>query len=188
MLTELAEYINNSKLKIKLYIETRAEGINEASIKILKKLKIDGVGMGIELSSENYRETQLNRFVNPGKISKAFKILKKNKINRTAYNIIGLPDQDEKSIIDTIKFNAEIKPDVSSVAYYSAYMGTSLEGKSSHLFEKYPKKMDAQIRSKIIKSKISVEKLDFYKSNFKKLIKSNLKDINEIKDNWFKKN
>ena len=188
MLTELAGYINNSKLKIKLYIETRAEGINEASVKILKKLKIDGVGMGVELSSENYRETQLNRFVNPMRISKAFKILKENKINRTAYNIIGLPNQDEKSIIDTIKFNAEIKPDVSSVAYYSAYMGTSLEGKSSHLFEKYPKKMDAQIRSKIIKSKISVEKLDFYKSNFKKLIKSNLKDINEIKNNWFKKN
>ena len=50
MLSELSNLIKQSKLDIKLYIETRAEGINDKSIQLLKDLKVDGVGMGIELS------------------------------------------------------------------------------------------------------------------------------------------
>ena len=38
-----------------------------------------------ELSSDKFREHNLNRFVDSKKIIRAFKILKKNKINTTAY-------------------------------------------------------------------------------------------------------
>ena len=44
VLSELADYIHSLKA-IKLYVETRAEGINEKTITFLKKLKVDGVGM-----------------------------------------------------------------------------------------------------------------------------------------------
>ena len=46
---------SKSNLEIKLYIETRPEGINEKSIDLLKKLKVDGVGMGVELADEKFR-------------------------------------------------------------------------------------------------------------------------------------
>ena len=39
-----------------MYIETRPEGINDISVKLLKDLKVDGVGMGIELAAEGFRE------------------------------------------------------------------------------------------------------------------------------------
>ncbi len=187
VLKELSEYINSSNLKIKLYIETRAEGINEKTIHFLKKLKIDGVGMGLELSSDEFRESSLNRFVDSKKIIKAFKLLKKNDINTTAYNIIGLPNQTEKSIIDTIKFNQKIKPNVSSVAYYSAYDGTNLKDKSETFFEKYPEGMDAQIRGKIQNHKIDMKVLDFYKSNFNSLVANKNLNINKFKNEWLKK-
>ena len=48
-LLELSELIDESRLPIKLYIETRPEGINEKSVELLKKLHVDGVGMGIEV-------------------------------------------------------------------------------------------------------------------------------------------
>ena len=76
VLEELSELIGESNLKIKLYIETRAEGINEKSISLLKKLKVDGVGMGLELADEKYRNDYLNRFVDQSKIINAFKMLK----------------------------------------------------------------------------------------------------------------
>ena len=41
-------------MDIMLYIETRPEGINNSTVGT-KKLKVDGVGMGIELSSQNFR-------------------------------------------------------------------------------------------------------------------------------------
>ena len=170
MLEELSNYVYKSKLDIKLYIETRAEGINNKTLKLLKKLKVNGVGMGLELSNEDFRKENLNRFVDTKKIEDAFKILKKNKINTTAYNIIGLPNQTEESVQDTIKFNRKIKPNVSSVAYYSAYEGTNLKDKAIENFDFYPTNMDAQIRGKIKSHQIKSELLDFYKSNFNLLI------------------
>jgi len=184
VLKELSNLISRSDLKIKLYIETRAEGINKKSIDLLKKLKVDGVGMGLELSSEKFREKSLNRFVNAMKIFKAFKLLKKNKINTTAYNIIGLPNQTESSIIDTLKLNIKLNPSVSSVAYYSAYKGTDLARNSKKIFSHYPENMDAQLRSKAIGGKINPKILDFYKSNFNFLIKNRLKKLKEIKKKW----
>ena len=84
----------DNPLDIKLYIE-KPEGINEKSVSLLKNLGVDGVGMGIELSGEEFRENELNRFTNQDKIINAFKLLRENKINRTSYNIIGLPNQTE---------------------------------------------------------------------------------------------
>ena len=129
VLTELSELINKSDLDIKIYIETRPEGINEKSIELLKKLKVDGVGMGIELADNTFREDELNRFADQEKTINAFKLLKENNIKRTAYNIIGLPNQDENSILKTIEFNKILNPDNITVAYYSPYYGTKSQKK-----------------------------------------------------------
>ena len=67
VLLELSDLIDKSDLDFKLYIETRPEGINEKSIELLKKLKVDGVGMGVELADEKFREDELNRFANQEK-------------------------------------------------------------------------------------------------------------------------
>ena len=36
---------------------------------------------------------------------------KENGIQRTSYNILGAPKQDEQSMLDTIEFNRLLKPD-----------------------------------------------------------------------------
>ena len=77
VLRELENLMINNPLNIKLYIETRPEGINEKSVNLLKNLGVDGVGMGIELSGEEFRESELNRFANQNKIINAFKLLRK---------------------------------------------------------------------------------------------------------------
>ena len=185
MLKELSILISQSKLNIKLYIETRAEGINDKSIKLLNDLKVDGVGMGLELSDGAYRQDFLNRFIDEDKIVYAFKKLKENKINRTSYNIIGLPDQSEESILDTIKFNIKINPDVTVVAYYSIYKGTSLEKKAETNFDKNDiLDMDAQIRGKNKNHNLDMNLLDFYKSNFSNLVKNKLKNLTELKKSY----
>ena len=174
VLKELSDLLNDSELDIRLYIETRPEGINEFSIELLKKLKVDGVGMGLEVSTEGFREESLNRYASQEKIIRAFDLLKSAGIKRTAYNIIGLPNQDEKMIIDTIKFNAKISPDNITVAYYSPYYGTSEQKKSNIVgdFSDYEHNVDGQIRSVTKSDKISLDKLNYYKSNFVNLVNS----------------
>ena len=61
ILLELSELIQKNNLNIYLYIETRPEGINSNSIELLKKLNVDGVGMGVELAAEDFREENLSK-------------------------------------------------------------------------------------------------------------------------------
>ena len=174
ILLELSDLIDKSDLEIKIYIETRPEGINEKSIELLKKLKVDGVGMGIELADEKFRENALNRFADQEKTLNAFKLLKINGIKRTAYNIIGLPNQDEKSILKTIEFNKKLDPDNITVAFYSPYYGTrsQIDGKEAGIFDDYEFDVDSALRTKSKDTVLlPIDKLKFYKENFVNLVR-----------------
>tara|TARA_B100001057_G_C22832043_1_gene943765 strand:- start:812 stop:2287 length:1476 start_codon:yes stop_codon:yes gene_type:complete len=177
VLLELSDLINKSDLNIKIYIETRPEGINEKSIALLKKLKIDGVGMGVELADEKFRENKLNRFANQEKTLSAFKLLKSNGIKRTAYNIIGLPNQNENSILKTIEFNKLLNPDNITVAFYSPYYGTNsqIDGKEAGIFDDYEFDVDSALRTKSKDTDLlPIEKLKFYKENFTRLVRDEI--------------
>jgi len=177
MLTELSDLIHESNLNIMLYIETRPEGINSAAIELLKKLKVDGIGMGIELSSESFREDKLKRFADTEKTIKAFSLLKEAGIKRTTYNIIGLPEQDEQSIIETIDYNRLLNPDNITVAFYSPYIGTAQQIKASEneYFDDYEKDVDGQLRTLSKHVLIKSEILNYYKENFISLVRAEKK-------------
>ena len=173
LLEGLRDLIKKSPINVKFYIETRPEGINEKSVELLKDLGVDGVGMGLELAGSQFREKNLNRFVNEDKIIRAFDLLKKAGIKRTSYNIIGLPNQTENEILETINFNKILNPDNVTVAFYTPYIGTEEQIKSTKLsyFDEYEKRIDGQLRSVTKDNKIPIEKLNYYKENFYNLVK-----------------
>ena len=182
-LKSLAEMIDGSSMDIMLYIETRPEGINPDSIALLKRLKVDGVGMGVELSTQEFREEKLGRFAKQEKIVKAFKLLKEAGIKRTAYNIIGLPEQDEDSIQQTIRFNRELDPDNVTIGFYSPYLGTSQQIKANEMgyFDDYEYHVDSSFRSLSKHSLVEVSTLNFYKKNFVRLVRHGMDNLEELK-------
>lgn len=173
MLLELAGRMDAAALDLQLYIETRPEGINASTIPLLKRLRVDGVGMGIELSTQSFREKSLNRYADQAKIVDAFRLLREAGIRRTAYNIIGLPDQDESSILDTIDLNRRLDPDNITVAFYSPFQGTAeqVKGHERAYFDDYELDVDAQLRSVSKHTKINRELLGHYKQNFVRLVR-----------------
>ena len=174
ILLELSELLHENKLKIKLYIETRPEGINQNTVELLKKLNVDGVGMGVELAAEDFREKKLQRFASQSKTIEAFKLLKKNNIKRTSYNVIGFPNQNEESILQTIELNKILEPDNITVAFYSPYYGTGQhsEGVKSGIFKDYEFNADAALRSQTKSKSLTIEKLNYYKKNFVSLVRN----------------
>jgi len=172
VLKKVSELIKD--LDIFMYIETRAEGINKITAEILKELKVDGVGMGVEIAEESFRKGSLNRFVSQKQLIDAFNILKKAGIKRTSYNIIGLPNQTEQMIIDSINLNRQLNPDNITVAFFSPYFGTTEQVKASNLkyFDEYENDVDGQLRTLSKSALISPEKLNYYKKNFVKLVRN----------------
>ena len=179
--------IDSSGMDFKLYIETRPEGINDKSIELLKMLKVDGVGMGVEAAEEDYREISLNRFADQKKIVRAFSFLRKAGIRSTAYNVIGFPGQGENSIINTIKFNIELNPSNITVAFYSPFIGTSLQSSSANdgLFDEYVYSTDPQLRSLSAEGDQRIDMLSFYKREFSKLVRGGLDQLPNLKEEYF---
>lgn len=182
-LEDLAELLDINKLPIFLYIETRPESIKPGIITLMKRLKIDGVGMGIELASEEFRKSILNRYPSQEKILNAFKLLKEAGIKRTAYNIIGLPKETEKMILETIRFNQELNPDNITVAFYSPYLGTHEQVKSKEIqyFDDYEYHVDGQIRTVTRSALVDAIKLNFYKKYFVELVRGGLDQLDILK-------
>ena len=171
VLSGVAELIKD--LDLFLYIETRAEGINKITVEILKKLKVDGIGMGVEIAEESFRKGSLNRYVSQNQLIKAFDILKDAEIKRTSYNIIGLPNQTEQMVLDSIELNKRLNPDNITVAFYSPYIGTTeqIKAKELHYFDAYENDVDGQLRTVSKSTLLSAERLNYYKKNFVRLVR-----------------
>jgi len=182
VLNELASLIQESDLKIFFYIETRPENINsEKVVELLKKLKVDGVAMGIESGIEFFREEELNRFVKQEKIIRAFKMLKDAGIRRTSYNILGLPGETQEMLHSSIKLNAEIKPDNISTSYFSPYIGTPLFDKLNETTKfNYIYDLDDGLRYLTPQTTdLSASLVEFYRKNFKSLVENGIENIDK---------
>ncbi|OEJ63839.1 B12-binding domain-containing radical SAM protein [Magnetovibrio blakemorei] len=183
-LLELADILDEKNLPIQLYIETRPEGVNEKTIPLLKRLRVDGVGMGIELATQEFREEELNRFSDQTAIENAFRLLHEAGIKRTAYNIIGIPHQNEASILDTIVFNRKLNPDNVTVAFFSPYLGTEQQqrGAEQNYFLDYEFDLDSQLRTMTHHSVLSSEILAFYKRHFVRLVRDGIEHLELLKE------
>jgi anaerobic magnesium-protoporphyrin IX monomethyl ester cyclase len=182
-LKELADLMDANPLPVKLYVETRVDRLTASDIELLKRLRVDGVGTGIELSSEAFRQDFLNRFAAADKLQENFKLLRAAGIRRTTYNIIGLPRETEDMILDTIRFNRELDPDNITVAFYSPYIGTEQAeiGKDEQYFDEYEYHVDGQLRSVSKSTLVDVKTLDFYKKYFSTLVREGLDKLPELK-------
>ncbi|AWK90236.1 B12-binding domain-containing radical SAM protein [Azospirillum thermophilum] len=183
VLARLADLMDAACLPVCLYIETRPEGINPSSAALLKRLRVDGVGMGVELATQSFREGSLNRFTDQDRIVAAFDLLRRHGIRRTAYNIIGLPGQDEDSILETIAFNRRLDPDNITVAFYSPFSGTKQQEKAAEesYFNDYEFDLDAQLRTLSRHDRLTAELLRFYKENFVRLVREGTDDLAALK-------
>ncbi len=182
-LQELAAKFDAADLPIRLYVETRPEGINASTVALLKRLRVDGVGMGIELATQDFRESQLNRFSDQTAIERAFRLLREGGIRRTTYNIVGIPEQTESSILETIAFNRALEPDNVTVAFFSPYLGTEQQrrGTEKSYFLDYEFDLDSQLRTMTRHAVLPEKLLAFYKRHFVRLVREGVAALPGLK-------
>jgi radical SAM superfamily enzyme YgiQ (UPF0313 family) len=125
----------------------------------------------------------LNRFSDQGAIERAFQLLREAGIRRTAYNIVGIPDQTEESVLETVEFNRKLDPDNVTVAFYSPYLGTEQQrlGTEKEYFLDYEFDLDSQLRTMTRHSVLSASMLSFYKRNFVRLVRDGVGQLAALK-------
>jgi len=84
------------------------------------------VHIGVESGSDRIRTGVLGRKISRERIIAAFRTVKAEGMSAVAFNMIGLPGETEADILDTIRFNREIRPDWIILSIYYPLPGTAL--------------------------------------------------------------
>jgi radical SAM superfamily enzyme YgiQ (UPF0313 family) len=105
---------------------TRADMLDEELVAAMKDAGCERLMMGIESGNETIREKVLNRRMSNEKIISTFKLCHKYGIETVSYNIVGIPFEGLREILDTIKLNAIIRPTSMHVSILQPYPYTRI--------------------------------------------------------------
>jgi len=124
----LREFVPLYKKEIGLPFSSdiRVNLMTEDILSLLKESGIHLLRVGVESGNDYILKEVLNKGITVEQIKKAFNIAGKKNIKTQAYNMVGLPGESPKEILETIKLNVEIKADLSVVSIFYPYKGTYL--------------------------------------------------------------
>jgi len=112
------------KIGIPFVCNARAEIMDKEIAKLLKKAGCSEVKFGIESGNHFIRSKILKRNMTNKQIKDAFNLTKKYGMRVTSFNMIGLPCETEKTILDTIKLNRAVNPYRMGASIFRPYPGT----------------------------------------------------------------
>lgn len=104
----------------------RANFLNEDTAKFLKEIGCLYVFFGVESGNKKILDKILKRSMPKEIVLKAFRYCQKYGIKTLAYNIIGIPFETPKNMIETMKFNAILRPNAVIPMIFCPYPGTEL--------------------------------------------------------------
>jgi len=114
------------EINIPFYINARVNAVTKQDFKLLKEAGCIRVSIGIEAGDPFVRNTILKRNQTNEQIINTFKWAKEEGLKTYAFNMIGIPYEDEKSIKKTIELNRKIQPDYTGASIFNAFKGTDL--------------------------------------------------------------
>jgi radical SAM superfamily enzyme YgiQ (UPF0313 family) len=123
-----SEFANAYKSQINLpyMCNTRPELVTETIAETLKDSGCTRVWIGIESGNEEIRRKVLKRGMAQSTIKEAFAILQRYRISIQTFNMVGIPYEDGKKVLETIKLNAEIGTSGARVTIFYPYPHTEL--------------------------------------------------------------
>lgn len=99
--------------------------INGDVVRILKEAGCVELHVGIESGNEQIRNKVLNRNISNENILRALSFCKKEDLQVYTYNMVGVPFEGIKEMLDTVKLNVKYS-DINQVSIFFPYKGTKL--------------------------------------------------------------
>jgi radical SAM superfamily enzyme YgiQ (UPF0313 family) len=118
------EYKN--RIRLPFICNLRVDLASEDSLHLLKEAGCTQVCLGIESGNEFIRNEVMRRKISTEEILQAFRLCKKLGLATKSFNMVGLPFEDMDKILDTIKLNVAVQPDIIQVSIFYPYPKTEL--------------------------------------------------------------
>jgi len=115
-----------TRIDLPFLIQTGGETLNEENIRLLKEAGCVNASVGVESGSDRVRKQIINKYVSKERLIEAFGIARKYKFRVTANYMLGLPDETEEDIQQTIEFNRQLNPPAIAAFFFTPFVGTEL--------------------------------------------------------------
>jgi len=117
----------NKRINLPYIIQASAPNLaKEENVIFLKETNCVTVSVGVESGNSHIRYDIMKKNVSDEQIIRAFYNLRKYNIRSTANFMIGLPEETEKDILETIEFCKKIRPNSIAAHYFCPFLGTDL--------------------------------------------------------------
>ncbi|MFH1397324.1 MAG: radical SAM protein [Candidatus Omnitrophota bacterium] len=110
---------------VPFFCYSHPNNLSGETAELLKKANCREMGIGVESLNENTCKL-INRITEKSLIDRSLKILKNNKIVSIAENILGLPGEKEKDILDLVGFYNKNRPDLILFSWLKVFPGTEM--------------------------------------------------------------
>jgi len=123
---KICEEIIDRRLKFFWRCETRIDTLDENLITMMAKAGCCGMNLGIESVSEESLHRMERKVITQKQCLEIINFCKRHNISTYCFFIIGLPGENKKGILKTIKFAKSIDPLQVQFTYATPYPGTPL--------------------------------------------------------------
>lgn len=114
------------ELRLPFAVNARASTLDAELVEHLRDAGCHRILIGIECGNPRLRAEILRRPETDGEIVRAFELAHRAGLDTQAYNMVGLPEETEEDIRQTIALNRRCQPEFVTVSLFNAYQGTDL--------------------------------------------------------------
>lgn len=122
---ELAEAYAR-EIKVPFTIMANAKNIDAAKVRLLKKMNCVSVTLGIETGNDELRKNILLRRETREDIIAATRLLNQAGIRTSAFNMLGIPFENRKTVMETIALNRAAEVRYPNAGFFFPLEGTAL--------------------------------------------------------------
>jgi anaerobic magnesium-protoporphyrin IX monomethyl ester cyclase len=122
----ICEGILERGLKFEWRCETRVDYLSEETLTAMAKAGCEGINFGIESADVAIQAGVGRRPISPEQIAHCMNVCRRLGIKTFGFFMIGLPGDTVQTILETIKFAIDLKPDWVQFTAASPFIGTKL--------------------------------------------------------------
>lgn len=107
-------------------IMERPESVTDEKLRIMAEAGLYSIAIGLESGDEDLRRKVLGRRTSQARMLSAFTLPHKYGVRVHAFTMLGLPNQDEASMMRTWRFLRRVRPDTAQFSIFYPLAGTRL--------------------------------------------------------------
>jgi radical SAM superfamily enzyme YgiQ (UPF0313 family) len=123
---EICREVNRRGLEFKWRCETRIDFLNEETLTAMARAGCDGINFGVESSDMQIQKQSGRKPITCEQFIEGFNLCRRLHIKTFGFFIIGLPGDTVETVLDTIKFALDIRPNWVQFTAASPLIGTKL--------------------------------------------------------------